>query len=67
MGVPRVARLRAGDAVTGTKPFYAHLDACRRCRERPHDLCATGVQLLQLACNGLAAALAPMPVTPAKA
>lgn len=61
-----VARLRAGDAVS-TKAFYDHLDACKRCRERPHDLCAIGAQLLKATCDGFAGELAPMPITPAKA
>jgi hypothetical protein len=26
--------------------FHAHLDICKRCRERPFDLCPSGAALL---------------------
>jgi len=29
--------------------FHRHLDVCRRCRERPMDLCQTGADLLRKA------------------
>lgn len=25
--------------------FYAHLDACKQCREHPFDLCETGAKI----------------------
>jgi hypothetical protein len=32
--------------------FHAHLDACKRCREQPFNLCATGEKLLKEAALG---------------
>lgn len=29
--------------------FHAHLEICKRCRERPFDLCAEGAELLEIA------------------
>jgi hypothetical protein len=34
--------------------FHAHLDACKRCREQPFNLCATGEKLLKEAALGSA-------------
>jgi hypothetical protein len=29
--------------------FHDHLDACKRCREQPHNLCAVGLPLFEAA------------------
>tara|TARA_Y100000034_G_C6881763_1_gene404184 strand:- start:1526 stop:1738 length:213 start_codon:yes stop_codon:yes gene_type:complete len=31
--------------------FHAHLDVCRRCRERPFDTCPEGTSLLEQAAS----------------
>jgi hypothetical protein len=36
----------------GVEHFHAHLDACKRCREQPFNLCVTGEKLLKEAALG---------------
>lgn len=33
----------------GQDEFHAHLDSCVQCRDRPFDLCFTGLRILQSA------------------
>jgi hypothetical protein len=39
-----VAQRHAHDPVNG---YHAHLDVCKRCRERPFDLCQIGAEALR--------------------
>lgn len=39
----------ADDRVALAAEFHRHLDSCRRCRERPMDLCPKGAELLRKA------------------
>lgn len=39
-------------AAAGGGVYHSHLDVCRRCRERPFDLCPEGGKLLSAAALG---------------